>query len=444
MAQFQAGRFEEAQASLRRAVASGDESGAALLHLGMAEEELDDWSAARDAYTRYLEVGRSVPALDEVRARLTLVGRELVRVESRQGLTRGSGPTAAPASGPASIAILPLAPSSEAEVLEPLTYALADLMTSDLELVGRLEVTDRTRTQTVLEEMALTPAEYAANAVGDRVGRALGVGYVLQGTLTTQRQALRVDADARAVGREGRGVADDGSSIVSRGSLADPMDLQKRLVLQTLRDGLGIEPTAEEQEQILNNRFQSELAMIAYGRGLRAMDRSDFETALDELDRAASLETRRFDLLEGRRAEARALVRASATSTAALAGLAERTGETMGSSILGPPSAPTTRDLSALGIGGAVPIGVGATKSPSNGANPSRRLSLANVAEGVDPTPTAALLGLSSAEESRHPTGAQTQPTTRDPVQEILGTESLSGLLQSVILITVRQPGGGQ
>jgi Flp pilus assembly protein TadD/TolB-like protein len=448
MAQFQAGRFEEARGSLRRAVAGGDDSGAALLHLGMVEEELEDWSAARDAYTRYLEVGRSVPALDEVRARLTLVGRELVRAEARQGLARGTGPTEPLVPAVASIAILPLAPGSGQATMEPLAYALADLMASDLQGVSGLSVADRTRTQSLLDQMALTPAEYADDVIGDRVGRVLGVEHVLQGTVALVRQELRVEAKVHAPVSASPGdrsiVRDDDPGMVSTGSMADPMDLQKRMVLRTLRDGLGIEPTAAEEDRILTNRFQSESALIAYGRGLRAMDQGDFETAVAEFDRAASLEPDRSDRVEARREEARALLRASATGTATLAGLAERTGETTGGRVLGPPSAPTTRDLSALGIGREIPVGVGATKSAATQTNPSRGLSLTNVAEGVDPTPTVAMLGLSSAEESRHPTTARTQPTTRDPVQEILGTEVLSQVLQSVILITVRRPGGGR
>lgn len=82
MAQFKAAAFEVARGTLQGAVDAGDESGAAYLYLGMVQEELQDWSAARAAYNHYLSIGESAPARDEVRKRLTLIGRNLLRAQA--------------------------------------------------------------------------------------------------------------------------------------------------------------------------------------------------------------------------------------------------------------------------------------------------------------------------------------------------------------------------
>ena len=71
MARFKAGDYEAARATLLAAIEAGNESGGACLYLGLAEEELQDWSAARTAYNRYLVVGQSAQVRAEVRNRLS-------------------------------------------------------------------------------------------------------------------------------------------------------------------------------------------------------------------------------------------------------------------------------------------------------------------------------------------------------------------------------------
>jgi Tfp pilus assembly protein PilF len=57
IAQFKAGDYASARTALRGAREAGDESGPMYLYLGLAEEEMEDWSAAREAYNVYLSVG---------------------------------------------------------------------------------------------------------------------------------------------------------------------------------------------------------------------------------------------------------------------------------------------------------------------------------------------------------------------------------------------------
>lgn len=61
IALHRAGDHAEAVEVLQSAVDDGVQSGAAFLHLGLSHEALENWSAARGAYSRYLEVGRFDP-----------------------------------------------------------------------------------------------------------------------------------------------------------------------------------------------------------------------------------------------------------------------------------------------------------------------------------------------------------------------------------------------
>ncbi len=156
MAHFKAEDHEAARVSLQSAVDAGNESGPAFLYLGFVQEELEDWSAARAAYNRYLDVGASAPARDEVRKRLTTIGRDLVRARAQQALAQEAESTATAQITPQSIAVMPMGFNSNRDDLEPLIYALSDMMITDFAFSNALVVLERTQVQTLLDEMAIT------------------------------------------------------------------------------------------------------------------------------------------------------------------------------------------------------------------------------------------------------------------------------------------------
>ena len=91
MAQFKAEDYDQALQNLQAAVDAGNESGVAFLYLGMTHEQSDNWSGARDAYSRYLEVGRSDPLKQEITGRLELIGANILRDQARAALAAEAG-----------------------------------------------------------------------------------------------------------------------------------------------------------------------------------------------------------------------------------------------------------------------------------------------------------------------------------------------------------------
>ena len=452
MAHFKAGDYEAARTALQGAVDAGNETGAAFLYLGMVQEELENWSAAREAYTRYLEVGESAPGRAEVRKRLTLIGRNLLRAQARQALAREAEITATGAITPRSVAVMPLAFNSDREDLEPLIYALSDMMITDFKVSNALVVLERAQVQILLDEMALTSAGYADAQTGARAGRMLRAEHVLQGVLTTLGDDdLQTDADILNVPSNG-----SAGNLTESAVLEQLFDMEKQIVIRTIREVLGLELTPAEEQQILDNRMENVLAFLAYGRGLRELDQGNYEEAQAEFELAAQLEPGAFAGTDFALAETAALTAAIGTTTGDLAGLASATGET-GAGAVAPPSATTTEGLTAIGIGSIRPIGAGAVPDDDPGAQGETSLpgsatvgsrqfgglggTLTNVAEGVDPTPTAGTLGVSTAELTQNPTPEQTQPTNREPVQEVRGEEG-STAAQAQIRIIIRRPGG--
>ncbi|HUF76490.1 MAG TPA: tetratricopeptide repeat protein [Longimicrobiales bacterium] len=410
MAQFEAGEYETARMTLQDAVEAGDETGAAFLYLGMANEELQDWTGARDAYTRYLSEGSSSEAMTEVRKRLTLIGRNLLRAQAQQALTQEAQIAGNADVTPQSVAVLPLEFNSDRVDLEPLVYALSDMMTTDFAVSNALVVLERAQIQALLDEMALTSSGYSEPATGARAGRMLRAEHVFQGVLTTLGQEeLQTDADVLNVPN-----TSSAGEVSESATLELLFDMEKQIVIRTIREVLGVELTPAEEQAILENRMSNVLAFLAYGRGLREIDRGNYEAAQAEFALSMSLDPSSFASRDAAMSDLQDLVDASGTSTGDLMGMAGETGE-FGIGVLAPPTAVTTQDLQL---------------------DETQTLTLTNVTEGVAPTPTGNTLDLGSTQTTTEISA------TRDPVQEAQGQETVSGTAQAQIRIVIQRPGG--
>jgi tetratricopeptide (TPR) repeat protein len=311
MAQYAAGDYETSRTLLQGAVEAGNESGPALLYLGMANEELLDWTAARDAYTRYLTVGSSSETRDQVRRRLTLIGRNLLRAQAQQALAQEAQIGGGAAVTPRSVAVLPLAFNSDRADLEPLVYALSDMMTTDFAVSNALVVLERSQIQALLDEMALTSSGYAEPTTGARAGRLLRAEHVFQGVLTTLDQDdLQTDADVLNVPN-----TSSAGQIGESAALEALFDMEKQIVIRTIREVLGVELTPAEEQAILENRMGNVLAFLAYGRGLREIDRGNFESAQVEFQLSMQLDPGSFASRDAAMAETADLVDASGATT---------------------------------------------------------------------------------------------------------------------------------
>jgi tetratricopeptide (TPR) repeat protein len=313
----------------------------------------------------------------------------------------------------------PVAFNSDRDELEPLVYALSDMMITDFKVSNALIVLERAQIQTLLDEMQLTSAGYAEATTGARAGRLLRAEHVFQGVLTTLGEDdLQTDADIYNVPN-----TSSVGQITESAVLEQLFDMEKQLVIRTVREILGVELTPAEEQAILENRMQNVLAFLAYGRGLRELDQGNYEAAQAEFELALSLEPGTFQGLEAAMAETLALLDASATSTDDLAGLASTTGET-GAGVLAPPAANT----------------IETTDEDDTGST----FTLDNVAEGVDPTPTSGTLDLGSTDQTQDQITQTTQDTNRDPVQEAQDQETVPGTAEAQIRIVIRRPGDDQ
>ncbi|MBI4539230.1 MAG: tetratricopeptide repeat protein [Gemmatimonadetes bacterium] len=400
MAYYRAERHAAARTTLGRAVEEGASSGAAYLFLGLANEALEDWAGAREAYSRYLEVGRFDPLKDELRGRLALIVRNELRQQAQMAIQQEGEISTQPPT-PRSVAVLPLRFVGENEELAPLQVALADMMITDLGLVGSVTVLERSRVQSLIEEMALTEAGYADPASGTRAGRLLRAENVIQGVLTTLgREALRIDAavlDPQAAATR--------SELTNEGALNGLFDLEKRMVFSVL-DALGIQLTPGEREAINENRAENILAFLAYGRGLQALDRGDYAQASAFFQQAVQLDPN-FGRAQQQSVQAAQLQAAAQTSP-------QQITQRAGGELRPPP------------VSGAGAEAVAGTSAGGDNL-------LQQTANEIVPTPATQIVTAGSVQE-----GASQQGSNRNAAQEGQGQEGVAQT--ATFTIRIRRP----
>lgn len=405
IAYFQGDDFEQSRTVLREAV---DEGATDLAHLflGLANEEMEEWVAARDAYAAYLELGEEGDFREEIQGRHRLMVRRTLQAQAQEALAREEELSDTPPE-PRTAAVFPFTLFSSNEQLEPLGVALADMMTTDLALSGGIRVLDRAQIQMLLNEMALTEAGYTDPGTGARAGRLLRAEHVVQGALTTPTgDSLRMDTDVLFT-----------PQAASLGDLAEEdrleaiFDMEKEIVLGVI-DLLGVEITPAEREAINNNRAANLLAFLAYGRGLMAMDEGNFAEAVEFF--AAALEADPdFGPAAEALGEAEELADATGTST-------EEMGQLAAAGTEGDPTAGGQTDIGDL---------------------------LGSTADGVNSSGADGTIGSSSTESSGEDTpppgeatgGADDSAAGRDDA--VQGDSDGLASVTSTIIIVIDKPG---
>jgi TolB-like protein len=344
-----AGRSAEARSALERAHRLLPAEPAVALYLGLLYEELDHVGEAARLYRAYLDGGASSRVKDTLRRRLVVLERRALQAAIRESLANDAvlGPMTE-----GTVAVFPFLVSSGDERLRPLGRALAEMLTTDLAITGRLRVLERSHLQLLLDEMQLGESRYIDEATAARSGRILGAARIVQGQAAGGADGLRVSAllvDASS--GESRG----GSALRAEGVLAQLFEMQRQLAVR-LHEELGIELTSAERERLGARRTENIEALLAFGTGLEALDGGRFAAAAEMFGRAAALDpgfelARQMSVQAGEAASAEAMTTGAIAATAAAEGVVgDGAAEQLESVLSIVPSGPT-RDAVAEALG---------------------------------------------------------------------------------------------
>jgi tetratricopeptide (TPR) repeat protein len=317
-----AGRSEEAWAVVQRLLEEEPDDAGVILMSAFVLEDRGEWDAAVEAYDRILDSAPGEALRGEVARRAEIARREALRADVRNALLR-EAEVAQQAPPPATIGVFPFVYEGSDQEWAPLALALADLLTTDLGITGRLTVVERVAVQTLLDELALGESGRVESATAARSGRLLGSRHIVQGRLRVEGQSvIGVDASLVGVGEPG---AEEVDPLTARNDVQRFFELEKQLAFD-LYEELGVQLTPAERELVNERQTESIEALLAYGRGLAASDAGNFSLAGEEFREASRIDPS-FSLSQSRAVEAASLVPSSVTQAAAdLAGLARGEG----------------------------------------------------------------------------------------------------------------------
>ncbi|MBA3671125.1 MAG: tetratricopeptide repeat protein [Gemmatimonadaceae bacterium] len=388
IAYYQAGKFTEAKASLDRASLLDPKDGATALYLGLAAEELNDYAAARRAYSSYLTFGKTSRVRGQLQSRLAALVRKELLAEAKSAVHDEATRAGAPAL-PRTVAVFPLRFSGRDTTLIPLERGLADLLITDLSRSAQLTLVERSRLQALVEELALQSSGRVDSTTTVRAGRLLRAGRLVRGSiLQLDGTQLRLDA----------AVVDVASARVSGSAqgaqqLEQIFELEKQVALDLFRE-LGVTLTVAERNAIEQRPTRSLTAFLAYSQGLAAEDQGRYEDASRFFQEAVRIDPG-FGSAQQKGQEARAAAAGAQLSSAAVEASLKESGE------------------GAAAGGGKLS---GAVQTAASDLNPSA----VNAATGGGAA------------------GASAAPPQKDPASAATNTEASTG--QAKVVIVIQRP----
>jgi hypothetical protein len=144
-------------------------------------------------------------------------------------------------------------------------------------------VVERAQVQRLLDEIKLGQSQAVDPQTAVRAGRLLAAGRIVQGRIDGVEAALSIDAIVVPVPQGARTTARES------GPLRNIFTLQNNLALGVYRS-LGIELTVAERARVMRQPTQNVQALLAFGLGLEAEDAGQYAQAAAHYRRAVALD----------------------------------------------------------------------------------------------------------------------------------------------------------
>ena len=396
IAYYNAKRYDDAVKTLSTVDKTSKNAGAATLYLGLANEELKNWTAARQAYEAYLTSGSSKQIKDRIRGRLALVAREELKSTAKATIAREQQlSTEAPT--PRTVAVMPFQMVGTNPDLAPLQTALTDMIITDLSVSPALVSVERVKVKAMIDEMLIAQSGLSEQGTGARVGHLLKAEHVVQGVIAQSGDKdLRLDATVLTT------TTSSPAGTFGQNQQVDAIfDLEKQTVF-SIFNTLGVTLTAQEREKINENRTGNLLAFLAYGRGLTELDRGNYQQATTYFRQATQLDPN--------------FTRAAAS--------------TQQSAQLQQASTSTTAEVATA----AAP-----TEAPQVAAAATTNL-LNNTLNDVNPTPATTTTQTNTTTQQNNSTN-QSQNQSGNPATSQGTPPSISQATKATIVIQIKKPG---
>lgn len=316
---FAAGRCDDARSQAEAAAAVWPENAVTPLVQGQCLEAAGRLADAVEVYGAFLRVHSDAPGAAAVRGRRLLAERALVGRQAREALLREAEISARPPEVGV-VAVLPgRVAGGDEDRHAALARGLAQMLISDLALLGRLRLVERIEIAALLDELERAAVGRLDPGTAPRVGRLVRAESVIQNLLVIDDGEVRIEALVT------RG-SDSPSMVESTsGSLGGLLEMEKDVALM-LADRLAGPLSPAEERAILQNGPASMAAFLDWADGLILEDRGDFAAAAQAYRRAARADGRFTDAADRSRTAAAAVevIGRSPTQVIALGSQARR------------------------------------------------------------------------------------------------------------------------
>lgn len=271
---FDLKRYADSRPVLEQARTMRPNDGLVSLYAGLAAEEEKDFVAAKAAYTKYLQVGKTSRTKTQVQQRLAIVSKEELKQSAKaaaQNEQRLQG-IQVPMS---TVAVLPFRCDCADTSLKPLERGMAELVVSDLSRTNRLTVLERDRMQAIVDEINLSTSAQGDPATAARTGKLISAGRILSGVIMAPG-GTTMNLIGAVVNSNNAQVESNPSM---NGTTAALFEAEKGFVLDAYAK-LGVTLTAEERRYFDTRRVPSLAAFLAFSRGLMAEDAGNMAEAV--------------------------------------------------------------------------------------------------------------------------------------------------------------------
>ncbi len=276
-------RFDEAAPYLRQAYVEDPSGAKTLYYLGLLNEKEGSPDEALKFYGRFADVSVRSPFRPLLKGRYESLVRE--RIQQEMGALAAREDTLATAEDmPPTVAVFPFAYRGSDPRFAPLGRGLGEMVQADLAGIGGLQVVERLRLQSLLDELSLSQSEAFDPSTTPRVGRLLRAGRAVGGSFDVDNRDLRIDAALWNWEDQ------PSPNLQTRSDNLDKLFQLKREVVLGLVEQLGVPLTAEERAMLDEVPTRNLQAFIIYSRGLEQEDAGNFPDAAGLYREAAKLD----------------------------------------------------------------------------------------------------------------------------------------------------------
>lgn len=280
MAYYHNEQYAEATDALKQASILDPDDGTSVLYLGMSYERMGMLRDAAELYRTYLDKNPDGKIADRVRHRARYLTDKVVQDEVQQLIAdeKAIDTETLPDN---TVAVVGFNPGNLSTRYAPLARGLSELLVIDLSKVPELTLVERLKLQAILDELELTRSEYFDKDKVPRVGKLVGAGRLVSGQLSQpQQNELKLESGIIAVKD---GFVDYPADV--EGDLNQFFALQDSLAANILRS-MGIPITEEIKQKLAERPTESFLAFLSYSLGLEYMDQGMFSLAEAQFENA--------------------------------------------------------------------------------------------------------------------------------------------------------------